>query len=64
MAEQQVYLTGSQVLARYQISEMTLWRWEHLPELGFPKPMRVGKRKFFKEEELTAWERNRAKVSA
>ncbi|TBD04225.1 DNA-binding protein [Rhizobium leguminosarum] len=60
----QAYLTRPQVRARYQISEMTMWRWEQNHDLNFPKPMVVGRRKYFKEEELTAWERDRAKVSA
>lgn len=59
-----IYLTGPQVQKRYQISEMTLWRWQRNEDLNFPKPMRVGKRKYYKEEDLTAWERERAKVSA
>jgi predicted DNA-binding transcriptional regulator AlpA len=62
--QQQAYLTRPQVRARYQISEMTMWRWEQNLDLNFPKPMVVGRRKYFKEEELTAWERDRAKVSA
>ena len=38
---------------------MTLWRWLHDPELGFPKPFRINGRRFWKEPELTAWERTR-----
>jgi predicted DNA-binding transcriptional regulator AlpA len=60
----QAYLTRPQVKERYQISEMTMWRWEKNEAIQFPKPMVVGRRKYFKEEELTAWERDRAKVSA
>lgn len=58
------FLTGPQVQQRYGISEMTMWRWEKNRDLSFPKPMRVGRRKFYREDELTAWERERAKVSA
>ncbi|MGO8104907.1 helix-turn-helix transcriptional regulator [Rhizobium leguminosarum] len=60
----QAYLTRPQVRVRYQISEMTMWRWEQNQDLNFPKPMVIGRRKYFKEEELAAWERDRAKVSA
>src|SRR5262245_10110986 len=49
------------VRARYDdISEMTLYRWEHNPELGFPEPLRINGRKFWRERELLAWERTRA----
>lgn len=58
------FLTGPQVQQRYGISEMTMWRWENNEDLKFPKPMVVGRRKYFREEDLTAWERERAKVSA
>lgn len=61
---QQAFLTRPQVKARYQISEMTMWRWEKNEDLNFPQPMVVGRRKYFKEEDLTAWERDRVKVTA
>lgn len=61
---QKQYLTSAQVMSRYSISEMTLFRWQKSEKLGFPKPMVVNRRKFFRVEDLTAWERERARVSA
>ena len=61
---QDKYLTGPQVLERYQISEMTLHRWQKDDKLGFPEPMVIRRRKFFREDEIVAWERSRAKVRA
>ncbi|SSC73058.1 unnamed protein product [Ciceribacter sp. T2.26MG-112.2] len=61
---QQAFLTRPQVKQRYSISEMTLWRWENSETLEFPKPIVVNRRKFFREEDLTNWERARVKVSA
>ncbi|RVO67053.1 DNA-binding protein [Sinorhizobium meliloti] len=58
------YLTSGQVLARYSIAPITFYRWQKNKALGFPKPMVVNRRKFFKVDDLTAWERERAKVSA
>lgn len=58
------FLTRPQVKQRYQISEMTLWRWENSETLDFPKPIVINRRKFFREEDLHNWERERAKVSA
>ncbi|MDX0112605.1 DNA-binding protein [Sinorhizobium meliloti] len=60
----QAYLTSIQVQDRYQISEITLHRWQKDARLSFPKPMVVNRRKFFRVDDLTAWERERAKVSA
>ncbi|NKM87465.1 DNA-binding protein [Rhizobium laguerreae] len=56
----QKYLTGPQVLSRYQISEMTLHRWQKNEKLGFPEPLKINRRKFFLEDDLIAWERSRA----
>lgn len=64
MPQKDKYLTGPQVLARYQISEMTLYRWQKDEKLGFPEPMKVRRRKFFNEVELVEWERSRVKVRA
>ncbi|MCO6422240.1 hypothetical protein FB008_102210 [Sinorhizobium medicae] len=61
---QKQYLTSAQVMSRYSISEMTLFRWQKSEKLGFPQPMVVNRRKFFKVDDLTAWERERARVSA
>ncbi len=52
-----VYLTGPQVCARYQISDMTLWRWLHDAKLGFPQPaLRVRDRRYWLLDALLAWE--------
>ncbi len=56
----QKYLTGPQVLDRYQITRVTLFRWQKNKELAFPQPLTVNRRKFFLEDELIAWETNRA----
>ncbi|RVK73183.1 DNA-binding protein [Sinorhizobium meliloti] len=58
------YLTSNQVLARYSIAPITFYRWQKNPALGFPKPLVINRRKFFKADDLAAWERERAKVSA
>lgn len=51
------FLTARQTRARYgDISDMWLWRRQH-DESGFPKPMVVEKRRFWRLSELIAWER-------
>jgi hypothetical protein len=55
-----VYLNAAQVRSRYGgVSDMALWRWLHDEELGFPKPYRINRRRFWKACDLTAWERTR-----
>ncbi|MBY4589459.1 DNA-binding protein [Rhizobium redzepovicii] len=58
------YLTGRQVADRYQITPVSLYRWERDERLRFPQPMVVNRRKLFKVVELVAWERERAKERA
>jgi len=48
------------VRARYGVSDMTLWRWDHNPALNFPAPIRINGRKYRRLSELVAWERARA----
>lgn len=56
-----VYLNSGQVRARYGgRSDMGLWRWLHNDELGFPQPLRINGRRFWREADLDAWERSRA----
>ncbi len=48
-----VYLTAPQTKARYGgISDMTLWRWLTDPDLGFPQPLVINRRRLFSLEEL------------
>ena len=35
------------------ISDMTLWRW--LNERGFPKPIYIARRRFWREADVLAW---------
>jgi predicted DNA-binding transcriptional regulator AlpA len=55
------YITQKQLKARYgDVSDMTIWRWEHDRELGFPKSININRRKYYDLAELEAWERKRA----
>jgi predicted DNA-binding transcriptional regulator AlpA len=37
------------------ISDMSLWRWLDSPTMNFPKPIRVQRRRYWKEAEVIAW---------
>lgn len=62
------YVTAAQVCGRFSISNMTLWRWVGDEALGFPRPMHIKNRRFWKLDELERWEAQqlaqRATVSA
>ena len=59
-AEATTYLNAAQVRTRYGgVSDMALWRWLQDEDLGFPRPFRINRRRFWKASDLTAWERTR-----
>ncbi len=37
------------------VSEVTLWRFQRDPKLGFPTPVRINARLYFKADEIDAW---------
>jgi hypothetical protein len=45
---------------RYNRNERTLDRWLKDEELGFPRPIYIKNRRYFRESELVAWERAQA----
>jgi predicted DNA-binding transcriptional regulator AlpA len=37
------------------VSDMTLWRWLNDDALNFPKPIKIQKRRYWRESEIAAW---------
>jgi len=37
------------------VSDMTIWRWVKDSELNFPKPIYIGRVRYWREAELMAW---------
>lgn len=50
-------LPAAQVRVRYQISDMTLFRWLANPDLKFPEPIRINSRRYWRIADLQAFER-------
>src|SRR6476660_7821458 len=44
------------VCRRYGVCSMTLWRWDHDPNLKFPKPLRISGLKYRDQNELDAFD--------
>jgi len=53
-----VFLQASKVWARYGVSFMTINRWIKDERVGFPKPIYLGRLRFWKLADLEAWEAN------
>ena len=48
------------VCERYNVCDRTIARWQANPELNFPKPVVINNRKYFDDDQMTAWDRSRA----
>jgi hypothetical protein len=45
------------VQREFNVSAMTLWRWDRDPDLGFPPPVKIRKRKFRSRQLLDEFKR-------
>jgi len=48
---------------RFNVCDRTIARWQNDPRLGFPSPIVINGRKYFDENEIVQWERDRASKS-
>jgi hypothetical protein len=61
MSEQSTDLLPRRLVAeRYNVTTRTVVRWENDPDLRFPQPIEINKRRYYHEAELTAWDRANA----
>jgi hypothetical protein len=56
-----VLLADRLVAERYDVTVRTLERWDQKPELGFPPPVYIRRRRFREIENLDAWDRANAR---
>jgi predicted DNA-binding transcriptional regulator AlpA len=56
---QQTFLPAKTFAPAYGVSDMSLWRWLRDVGLGFPQPLRINGRRFWKASQLEAWEASR-----
>lgn len=57
------FLNSAQTRARYgNASDMWLWRRLH-DDSGFPPPIVINRRRFWRLSELVAWERSRQEAA-
>ena len=55
------YISRRELRAHFPVSDMTIWRWMHDPEVAFPRPHKLGRngRNFWWLPEILEWERSR-----
>lgn len=57
-------LPATPVRARYGVSDMTIFRWLADPKLGFPQPIRINGRRYWRLSDLQAFEARQAQREA
>ncbi|MGB3313277.1 MAG: transcriptional regulator [Albidovulum sp.] len=56
MIEQEKHITAAVVREICgAVSDMTIWRWQNDPTLNFPKPIYIGRRRYWREADVIAW---------
>jgi predicted DNA-binding transcriptional regulator AlpA len=58
------YLPAARVRQRYGVSAMSIYRWLLDAKLRFPKPIYIGRYRYWRLSDLVAWEINRASSKA
>jgi predicted DNA-binding transcriptional regulator AlpA len=56
-------IPGPKLRAKLGISAVTLWRWRHDPEAGFPPPKLINGRLYFLSDAVAAWLANQPEVA-
>ncbi len=49
------FISGPKLRARFGISPVTLWRWRHARQCGFPKPKVINGRLYFSIGAVSDW---------
>jgi predicted DNA-binding transcriptional regulator AlpA len=57
-------LPATATRSRYGVSDMTIFRWLADPGLGFPQPIRINGRRYWRLADLQAFEARQAKTEA
>jgi predicted DNA-binding transcriptional regulator AlpA len=44
-----------------QVSDMTIWRWSNDQNVGFPAPVYVNRRRYWRADDIAQWWASRSK---
>lgn len=58
------YMTGPEVRKRYSVTAQTLIKWTRDERLGFPKPLTIRRRNFWRPDELDAFDQRQRDLLA
>jgi predicted DNA-binding transcriptional regulator AlpA len=57
------FAPAREVWSRYGVTAMTLHRWLHDDQMAFPRPVYLGRFRYWKVADLEQWERSRALIN-
>ena len=63
-AADEIHLPARKVWERYGVTSMSLYRWLKDQEMNFPKPIYIGRFRYWRLSDLVEWERRRARKVA
>ena len=63
-AADEQFLPASKVWSRYGVTSMSLHRWLRDDRINFPKPIYIGRFRFWRLADLVAWEAGRPAVNS
>lgn len=49
-------MTASEVMEKFSVSKMSLWRWQRDEKVGFPKPIRIRNRNYYLESDIARFQ--------
>jgi predicted DNA-binding transcriptional regulator AlpA len=64
MQSDDTYLPARKVWERYGVTPMSLHRWLRDEKLNFPRPLYIGRFRYWNRDALADWERARASKKA
>lgn len=56
MTSPEKLMTASEVMAKFSVSKMSLWRWQQDEKVRFPKPIRIRNRNYYLESEIARFQ--------
>jgi predicted DNA-binding transcriptional regulator AlpA len=64
--DQDRYMPASAVRTLCGVTDMTLWRWLNDPATAFPQPIKIRRRRYWREGEIREWweARSREQIAA
>ena len=57
------FVPDPQVAKEFNVTLMTLWRWDHDPALDFPPPIKIRNRNFRSRERLDAFKERMVRLA-